>query len=217
MTLLELLDLIKQRLWLVILLPVLFSLLAGVYSYAFMADRYTASASLYVLTNRFESMVDSADTAASQQLANDMAALVKSDLIAQDAAKALGMKSLSGYFVDVSSQATNRVIFISVTGTDPDTAAAIANEIAHQASINATQIMKVDAVNVIDHATAPHYPSGPNRPKYIAVAFLGGLFLAIALIVLFDMLSTTVKSSEHAEELFGIPVIGKMPELKKGE
>ena len=55
---------------------------------------------------------------------------------------------------------------------------------------------------------------GPNRIMYTAVAFLAGLFFAIALIVLLDMLNTTVKSPEEAEELLGLPVLGRMPSLK---
>ena len=50
---------------------------------------------------------------------------------------------------------------------------------------------------------------------YLAVAFLAGLFVAVAIVVLMDMLNTTVKSREEAEELFGLPVLGTMPELKK--
>ena len=39
---------------------------------------------------------------------------------------------------------------------------------------------------------------------YTAVALLAGLFVAIAIIVLQDMLDTTVKSGDDAEELLGI-------------
>ena len=49
---------------------------------------------------------------------------------------------------------------------------------------------------------------------YTAVAFLAGLFFAVALIVLLDLIDTTVKSPEEAEELLGLPVLGRMPALK---
>ena len=72
------------------------------------------------------------------------------------------------------------------------------------------------SVNVIDRADAPTSPSGPNRTLYVAVAFLAGLFAAVAIIVLIDMLNTRVRSSEDAEELLGISVIGRIPVLKDG-
>ena len=49
---------------------------------------------------------------------------------------------------------------------------------------------------------------------YTAVAFLAGLFFAVALIVLLDLIDTTVKSPEEAEELLGLPVLGRIPALK---
>lgn len=51
MTLLELLDLMKKRIKLVIGLPIVCTLLIGVYSFMFMPDMYTATTSMYVLTN----------------------------------------------------------------------------------------------------------------------------------------------------------------------
>ena len=91
----------------------------------------------------------------------------------------------------------------------------MANELADRTSKAAIDAMKLDAVNIIDRASVPDNPSGPNRVMYTAVALLAGLFVAIAIIVLQDMLDTTVKSGDDAEELLGIPVLGRMPKPKK--
>ena len=48
------------------------------------------------------------------------------------------------------------------------------------------------------------------------MAFLAGLFLAIAIVVLMDMLNTRVSNSYEVEKLLGIPVIGQFPAVKKG-
>ena len=77
--------------------------------------------------------------------------------------------------------------------------------------------MDVQSVNVIDEATAPTAPSGPNRPMYVAVAFLAGLFIAIAIVVVSDMLNTKVRNADEIEELLGLPVIGRMPAVKGGK
>lgn len=81
----------------------------------------------------------------------------------------------------------------------------------------AQQVMDVQSVNVIDQATAPTAPSGPNRPMYIAVARLAGLFVAIAIVVVSDMLNTKVRNADEIEDLLGLPVIGRMPALKGGK
>ena len=74
--------------------------------------------------------------------------------------------------------------------------------------------MGVESVNVVDAAEAPTDPSGPPRAMYTAVAFLAGIFLAVAIVVVLDMLNTRVRNPEEAEELLGIPVIGRIPTIK---
>ena len=75
----------------------------------------------------------------------------------------------------------------------------------------AREVMNIESVNPIDQAIAPDSPSGPNRPLYVAVALMGGLFLAVDIVVLQDMLNTKVRSQEDVEELLGIPVVGRIP------
>ena len=77
--------------------------------------------------------------------------------------------------------------------------------------------MDIQSVNVIDKAVAPVNPSGPNRPMYVAVALMAGLFLAVAIVVVADMLNTTMRRVEEVEELLGLPVIGRMPAMKGGK
>ena len=218
MTLLELLQLMRKHLKLVILLPIVCALAMGVYSYAFMANTYTASTSMYVLAKQTSANSDNAanysNLNASQMLANDVSTLLKSDRIAADTVKNLHLDSLKGYSTKVTSETTSRVITLSVTGSDPDTSAAIANEMASNVSKVAQRVMDVQSVNVIDQAVSPSSPSGPNRSMYIAVALLAGLFIAIAIVVVSDMLNTKVRNADEVEELLGLPVIGRMPAVK---
>ena len=87
---------------------------------------------------------------------------------------------------------------------------------AEEVSGVARDVMNVDSVNVVDSAKTPTSPSGPKRPLYIAVGFLAGLFAAVAIVVLADMLNTKVRSEEELEELLGVPVIGRIPAMKGG-
>ena len=113
-------------------------------------------------------------------------------------------------------RATSRVLSVTVTGDDPKQVAELANSLAQNVSGIAQDVMQIEAVNVIDRADAPTAPSGPSRVLYIAVAFLAGLFMAVAIIVVADMLNTKVRSADEVEELLGIPVIGRIPAVKGG-
>lgn len=218
MTLAELLKLIRKKWGLVVALPVVAALVAAGISWGFLPNKYTSSVSMYVLSTSESadsaSNVTSSDMTASQQLANDIAVLADSNRVVDATAQALGMRDLDDFDIQVQSETTNRVITLSVTGLRPEAVAQVADEAARQTADTAVEIMRLQAVNIIDSAEVPSEPSGPNRTLYVAVAALAGLFAAIAIIVLLDMLDTTIRDPEDAEELLGVPVLGRMPKLK---
>lgn len=218
MTLLELLKLMRKHLKLVIALPIVCAIATGLVSFLFMPNTYTASTSMYVLVQSDkESVSMSTDLSASQMITNDVANLITSDRVTRDTATALQMNSLNDYDIAVQSETTTRVLTLSVTGQDAQSTAIIANELAKNVSTVAQEVMNVQSVNVIDEAITPESPSGPNRMMYTAVAFLAGLFLAVAIVVLMDVLNTKVRGAEDVEELLGVPVIGRIPAMKEGK
>lgn len=219
MTLLELLHLLRKHLRLVVLLPVACALVMGVYSYLFMRNTYTASTSMYVLALNQDATAStslSTDLSASQMISNDVSTLLTSDRALAETAEDLALEDLSAYDVSVTSETTSRVIGLTVTGPDPQTAADVANHLVANVSGIAQEVMSIESVNPIDQATAPEAPSGPNRPLYVAVALMAGLFLAVAIVVVEDMLNTKVRGQEEVEELLGIPVIGRIPAMRGG-
>ena len=218
MTLLELFRLLKKHLRLVILLPVVCALVVGLYSIFFVRNTYTATASMYVLAQGESSSSTNlySDLNASQMLTNDVAKLLKSDRIVNQVGSEVGVEELKGYKVDVTSETTSRVITLSVTGPDPQTAADIVNKMMKDVSDVARSVMSIRSVNPINQAQAPISPSGPNRLLYTAVAFLVGLFAAIVIVVVADMLNTRVRGPEDLEELIDVPVIGRIPTIEGG-
>lgn len=219
MTLLELFQLLKKHIKLVIALPIIFALVTAVGSWIFLANTYTANVSMYVLANSSETQSNtslSTDLSASQMITNDVSELIQSKRVLNQAANQLGMSEseLKGYDIKVTSSTTTRLITISVTGDTPNSAAAIANGIADTTNSVTQEIMNIEAVNVIDQAEVPTSPSGPPRTMYTAVAFLAGIFVAVAIVVLMDMINTRIRKPEEIEELLDIPVIGRIPVIK---
>lgn len=217
MTLLELINLMKKQLRLMIFLPVACAAAVGAYAFLGMPDTYLATTSLYVLTEQSDSSSNlSTDLSASQLVANDVTSLLKSSRVQKQVKEELGLKDLSDYDISVESTTTSRIIEVSVSGTDPEKAAAIANAMADSTAEVSSEVMGVDAVNIVDPAVAPTSPSGPSRILYIAVAAMGGLFLAVAIVVVSDMMNTRISSAEDVEELIDVPVIGRIPLVKSG-
>lgn len=216
MTLLELFKLLQKHLAMVIILSVVLALATAGVSWGLMQNQYTATVSVYVLSSSSseQNTIQNSDLSASQLIANDIAELANSDIVAERTAEELGMTSLAGYDISVNSSTTTRVIEISVESGEPQAAATVANKIAEVLSSVAQEVMGVESVNIVDEAKTPEAPSGPNRVIYTAVAFLAGLFLAVAIVVVMDMVNTRVRTPEEAEELLGVPVIGRIPKIK---
>lgn len=215
MTLLELFKLLRKHLKLVIILPVVMAIATAGVSWGLMANQYTSTVSVYVLSSSEQSNASQYnELTAGQLMANDVATLANSSIVLERTAQELGMKSLGGYKVSVDSATTTRVIEISVAGDNAEQCAQIANKLAEVLSSVAQSVMGVENVNVIDQAEVPQAPSGPPRAMYTAVAFLAGIFIAVAIVVIIDMVNTRVRTPEEAEELLGVPVIGRIPKIK---
>ena len=215
MTLLELIKLIRKHLALVVALPIVCAVATAAFAWLALPNQYSSSVSMYVLTKASaEGSLANTDLSASQQLANDVATLITDERVAEDTASALQMDSLKGYKISVASESTTRIVTLTVTGESAQSVAIIANQLAATTDSVAQEVMDVQAINAINEAKEPAAPSGPPRAMYTAVAFLAGTFLAVAIVVVIDMVNTRVRSAEEAEELLGLPVIGRIPTIK---
>ncbi|MDY4647494.1 MAG: GNVR domain-containing protein [Collinsella sp.] len=217
MALLELFQLLKKHLKLVITLPVVCAIVMGIASFAMMDNIYTATTSMYILAKTDGGQMSYNDLSASQMLSNDIATLLDSDSVKSGAAKDLGLSDLDDYKIAVSSETTTRAITLSVTGTDAKETAKVARAMANSVSTVAQNVGAAQSINVVDEAKTPESPSGPKRLLYVAVAFLAGVFIAIAYVVLADILNMRIRGAEEAEELLGIPVVGRIPAMKGGK
>lgn len=223
MTLLELLGLLRKNLKLVIILPIICAVAAAAVCWGLMPDQYTSEVSIYALTNSLNSSdneattnSDYSDLQSSQLLANDFVELADNDQLKTDVATTCGLSSLDDFDVDVQSSTTTRVIKVSVTYTDPQLAAQVANTFATQLGTTAKRVMGVQAVNIVSPAEVPQSPSGPSRALYTLVALIAGLFVAIVIVVIRDMVNTRIRSDKDIEDLLQIPVIGRFPYESEG-
>lgn len=214
--LLELLRLLRKHLVLVILLPLATAGVVAVGS-IFLPNEYTATTTMYVLSKSDDQQVPltQSDLSAGQMLTNDVATILRSDRVKHDVAQQFGLESLGAYSLSVTSSTTTRVITLSVTGNDPRNAAEVANALVEATSRVATEVMQIEAVNVIDSAKTPTVPSGPRRTLYTAVGFMAGLFAAVAIVVIQDMLDTRIRNGQDVEELVGVPVVGHFPAVER--
>lgn len=72
-------------------------------------------------------------------------------------------------------------------------------------------------ISIVDRATPPDAPSKPSLLLNIALAGLLGLGLGVVAALVFEVLDETLATPDDAEMKLGVPVLGVVPLLDKGE
>ena len=117
--------------------------------------------------------------------------------------------------IHVTSPDNTRVLQISVTDSDPELAASIANTVRQEAVVQLETIMAVDAVNLVYEASVPTAPSSPNVMRNTALAALLGLVGAVAVLSVVFVLDDTIRTEEDVERYLGLSVFGVIPNCKE--
>ena len=187
MTLLELFKLLRKHLALVVVLPVVLAIATAGFSWGLMQNQYTATVSVYVLTAKDDA------SSSSTTAYNDLTA---SQLMANDIATLAKSETVQKRTAEALGMSSLSGYKISVE----------AGTTTRVISISVTA-GKPDAAAIVANEISTVLST-------TAVAFLAGIFLAVAIVVVLDMLNTRVRNPEEAEELLGIPVIGRIPTIK---
>jgi polysaccharide chain length determinant protein (PEP-CTERM system associated) len=72
-------------------------------------------------------------------------------------------------------------------------------------------------ISIIEGATVPQEPSGPNRPKIAAAGIGGGLALAAGFFMLLELLNRTIRRPAELQARFGIMPIATIPYMESAQ
>lgn len=220
MSLQDLLKMLRRKLPLVLGIPLALLILASAYVVlrADSIDQAMASTTVYVQPRTVvdaNGNVKSSSTTDNNILTKNVAAYIGSDEVSEEVADTLGVKDLDDLDIEITpDKETPRLINISVTADDDDTATKAADALAEAAEGATGVVEDVSDVSIMKAATAETV-SKPSLKKslvkYGAVAIVGGLLISITLVVLMDALDIRVRDAAEVEELTGLPVIARVP------
>jgi capsular exopolysaccharide synthesis family protein len=83
--------------------------------------------------------------------------------------------------------------------------------------VSVTGGITTNNISIVDAATPPRAPSKPNLIINIALAALLGLGLGVVAALVMEALDETIATPDDAEKKLGIPVLGVVPLLDKGQ
>ncbi|MCQ6279995.1 YveK family protein [Bacillus sp. EB600] len=219
----ELLETLRKRLLLIVLITITAVLVSGVVSYFFITPIYQASTQILVNQKKSDqSAYNSSEVQTNLQLINTYNVIIKSpailDKVAEDLKLGLTAQQLNEK-ITVASEKDSQVVNVSVQDTNPNQAAKIANKTAEVFQTKIAKIMNVDNISILAKATVADNQS-PIKPKplmNIAIALVVGLMAGVGIAFLIEYFDNTVKKEQEIERLLGLPVLGVIAAISDSE
>jgi capsular polysaccharide biosynthesis protein len=212
----ELFETIKKRLWLIVLITVIATTTSGVVSYFLLTPIYQSSTQLLVNQAKNEQgSVDVNQIRSNLEIINTYNVIIKSPAILDKVSQELNNNETASSLnsrVTVGSESNSQVLKITVQHPDPVMAANIANTTAAVFQTEIVNLMNVDNVSILSAAQFSDSPV-PIKPRpalNMAIAFVVGLMAGVGLAFLMEFLDNTVKNEQDIEKLLGLPVLGSI-------
>ena len=217
--LLPILKALLSKLWLMILIGVIFAGMAFGATKLLVKPTYRCSFTAYVNNQHAQGSTDkltSSDLNASQQLGATYVRILKSNTILTAALDSLDLDLTYGQFsrmVSAEVQGDTEVIAVYVVNGDPQTAYILANALANTAPTYMTQIVEGSSMKIIDYPMFSDKRYKPSYTKYALLGFLAGLLLVAVIVIIRYLTDDKIKNEHDIEQRFAIPILGIIPDV----
>lgn len=193
------------------------ALIAGLVTQFAITPRYTATATMYMVSSSSGSAVDLSDFNVGSSLSSDYVELVKTRPIVEDVIKEQKLDYKYEELVqmmDLSVVSDTRILKINVTSHDPNEAANIANSLALKAEKELPNLMDTPKPHIAEQAIVPVNHSYPSLTKNTMIGALLLMLITLAVLTVMYLMDDTIKNAEELEKTFGIMPLTVIPEGK---
>lgn len=215
--LLEVANVIWQKIWAVIMCFVIGAVLFGGYTKMMVTPQYTATSMIYIL-GRTTSISSITELQLSSALTADFTIMAKSRAVINGVIKEMDLNMTYDQLknsVNITNPSDSHILQIEVTNPDPKLAKDISNTMANAVAENIASVMATDKPSIAEKAVTPGAPSSPNLMKNIAMGGIVGAALAVGLIVLGYMMDDTIKTEEDVRKYLQINTLASVSLEKK--
>ncbi|MES9772178.1 Wzz/FepE/Etk N-terminal domain-containing protein [Priestia megaterium] len=216
----ELFQVLRKRLWLIVLITIIAATVSAVISFFVLTPVYESKTQILVNQAKSDEQLYNPQTVQTNvQLISTYNDIIKSPAILDKVIKELKLdksaQSLSGQ-IQVTNAQDSQVAQIVVQDTSAKRATEIANTTASVFKKEVPKIMNVDNVSVLSKAALGESAS-PVKPQplmNIAIAVVVGLMVGVGLSFLLEYLDNTLKTEQDIENILELPVMGVITTIK---
>ena len=217
----RLLNAVLSKARLVVIVSVLCAVLAFLGTFFFITPMYQSSAMFYV-NNSSISLGDAAMSITTGDISASRG-LVKSYIVILNTQETLNevidyVDSSRTYaelknMISAEAVDSTEIFQVVVTSSDPKEAEQLADAIAYIMPKRIASIIEGTSAKVVDSAVLPSRPSSPSYTKNTLIAFVLGMMMTVAIIVLQDLFDITVRDEEDLQRSCKHPVLAAVPDM----
>lgn len=221
---LHLLNVIWHKIWIVVIAAALCGAIAFSYASFFITPKYEASALMYVNNSSISvgstsiSLNSSGDIGAARNLVSTYLVILKTRSTLTDVIEKANLpysyEQLSG-MVSASSVNSTEIFRVTVTSSNPQEAATIANTIAEVLPGQISGILDGSSPRVVDYAVVPTGKISPNVTRYTTMGLIIGALISCLGIVIVDLCDDVVHGIDSLPDLENMPVLAEIPNLEE--
>ena len=211
----EILDSLKKRWKLIVVITLGATLLSGIVSFFVLKPQYEATTKVFIGKEEgAEQGYNQSDVIMYQQLMKTYSEAIKTkDLVKRSIAKVdteLEVNQVLGGLT-VTNVANTQILEIKFQGGNPKEARDIVAAVTEEFISTSKTMVANGNVKVIEQVVIPENPVSPNKTMNIAIAFILGLMVGVGIAFILEFMDNSFKSKEQVEQELGIPVIGSIP------
>lgn len=215
---------VRNRLWMILLLMTVSAVATTVYSYTMIDQKYAASTKLIVNQNEEISVqngkLDIGTINSNIQLIKTYKEIIATPRIMNLVVEQYPQLQLTSdeliSKIGVSSVNETQVMSVFAIDSSYSRAANIVNAVATVFQNEIPKLMKVDNVNILNEAD-PNVNAAPipaNSNLNIIISIVLSFMIGLGLVFLLDYLDDTVKTEADIAEIVGLPVMASIPRTK---
>ncbi len=212
--LVELMFYLISKLHYVVIGMVVGAVLMGNYAVRISVPIYTATAKLYIVGQKSNSIVSFSDLQMGTALTNDYQEVFRAwevhALVNEQLGTDYPISTLQGMLTVQNPEGT-RLLYLTVRHTDAQLAADIANAYINAGKQFITQTMATEEPRLFSNALVPTYASSTSVTGYTLRGFLLGAVLSVGILVLIFLLDNRPKSTDDILQYGGIPTLAVIP------
>lgn len=224
----DILQILKElwgRVWLILAAAIVGAAIFFTYAWYFVAPIYEASIVFYVNNSNelpsnvySTSKVSPSDINAAKSLVETYIVILKTNETYDEISEAMGEKyspQRVAAMIDAEALNETEVFKVTVRGNSTEDIYKMTELIGEILPRRISDIVDGSDVRVVNHARLNENRVYPSYSRTTGIGFAVGLLLAVAFIVIRDLLNNTVRNEEYLQQMYTVPVLTVVPEITR--